>query len=206
MRHCQICGPSGKRVILNDYDNQPMCLFECTTCGHRYLDFQDKHRGQAWLDEYYRNVYRTDDAPYSAARLDSLADFIASQGINEIFDIGGMDGELQRRLAARGVNCIPLGVGFGQIYTPCVLSHTLEHIYDIGELFARIQGTTVIAEIPIHLEYVAPRDYDYHWQHINKFRPSDIERLFEQKGYNVSISTQIEDYREYKVWRIAGRK
>jgi len=32
----------------------------------------------------------------------------------------------------------------------------------------------------------------------------DIERLLEQKGYAVTYSKQIEDYREYKVWRIAG--
>ena len=91
------------------------------------------------------------------------------------------------------------------------MSHTLEHIYDIQIMFERVlahlgvRGYYLFIEIPVHLEYVKPTEYDYHWQHINKFRPSDIERLCTRKGYEIMVSQQIEDYREYKVWRIAGR-
>lgn len=215
MRNCQICGDYGKRVILNDYNGQAMCLFECTACGHRYVD--SLGLTQAWFDEFYLKRYRTDDLEYSDARLNSLADCVAQhtpKPINNVADIGGTDGELVRRLRKLGVMAWGYGVNDEQNEQwkadAVILSHTLEHIYDIGAMFKRIKrwsdkNAWLFIEVPIYLGYTDPVSYDYRWQHINKFRRIDLERLMEQKGYEVRISTQIEDYREYKVWRIVGR-
>jgi len=200
MRPCQICDATGKRVILSKYKDTPHCLFECTQCGHRYLDGLEL--SQPILDDYYVHKYVTDDKPFSGARLASLADFIQS---DDILDIGGTDKELQSRLAMRGKRCDVAGVGDDFPYhDTVVLSHVLEHVYDINELFCHIACAKIVIEIPIHLGYVDPLEYDYEWQHINKFRPQDIERLIEQKGYAMTYSKQIDDYRGYKVWRIAG--
>lgn len=204
MRNCQICGHNGKRVILNHYDGLVCCLFECTDCGHWYVDSKDWT--QEYFDDYYLNKYRTDDKPYSDARLASLAGFVAARS-SDVLDIGGMDGELQRRLQERNVICDTAGVGDVYPYHDCVvLSHTLEHVYDVQSFMERINCRLLVVEIPIYLGYNDPKGYDYHWQHINKFRPMDVERLLTQKGYTVRISEQIADYREYKVWRIAGEK
>lgn len=202
MRNCQICGHNGKRVIQNHYDGLTCCLFECTDCGHWYVDSKDWT--QEYFDDYYLNKYRTDDKPYSDARLASLAGFVSAR-VSEVLDIGGLDGELQSRLQVRNVVCDAAGVGDVYPYHDCiVLSHTLEHVYKLDAFFERIACRVLIIEIPIHLDYHP--DYDVHWQHVNKFRPMDVERLLTQKGYTVRISTQIEDYREYKVWRIMGEK
>jgi hypothetical protein len=211
MRSCQICSATGKRVIQNDYDSD-LCLFECTSCGHRYVDGLVD---QEWFDNYYLNEYRTDDAPYSGGRLDSLAAYVASYKPKSVLDIGGMDGELLHRLDVLGVKGSPLGVNGvpkGK-FAAVILSHTLEHIYDIGAMFERVhaslkKGGMLFVEVPIHIydNYLPPLEYDYHFQHINKFRPRDIETLFKQKGFSIVISEQIEDYREYKVWRIAGTR
>jgi hypothetical protein len=222
MRNCQICNSNGKRVILNKYhDFEGMCLFECTKCGHRYID--GLHLSQAWFDDYYLTKYQTDDKPYSDARLASLADCIASYDPGTLLDIGGMDGELRDRVTnIMGADLLYFveGVEHKDIkdnYTPhvvldaVVLSHTLEHIYDVGAMFERIEYNLktngyLFIEVPIHLGYNEPRAYDWHWQHINKFRAGDLERLCTQKGYEIVISKQIEDYREYNVWRVVGRK
>jgi hypothetical protein len=203
MRACQICDATGKRVILNNYHEfKGICLFACTSCGHRYVDGLEL--SQSFFDNYYLNKYITDDKPYSEGRLSSLAAFVASE-CKSVLDIGGTDGELRKHLEARGVVCDVAGVGVDYPYHEgVILSHVLEHVYDLSELFCHITCDKIFVEIPIHLEYVEPTKYDLHWQHINKFRPQDIETLLRQKGYTVSISKQIEDYREYKVWRIAG--
>lgn len=206
MRSCQICNGTGKRVILNHYGE--LCLFECTSCGHWYVDGLVD---QAWFDEYYLTKYKTDDKPYSDERLASLAALIGSYMPKSVLDIGGMDGELKQRL---GVACDVAGVGdvSKKKYDGVILSHTLEHIYDIGAMFERIHGALkkkghLFVEIPIHLydNYLPPKEYDYHWQHINKFRARDIEALFLRHGFTIELSEQLPDYREYNCWRIVGR-
>jgi hypothetical protein len=168
---------------------------------------------QAWFDDYYLTKYQTDDKPYSDARLNSLAKCIAGYAHSYVLDIGGMDGELQSRLNYAGLICDVAGVGdeAKKEYGAVILSHTLEHIYDIGAMFERIDAALTVGgylfiEVPIHLGYNEPQAYDWHFQHINKFRPEDIERLCTQKGFKIMESKQIEDYREYNVWRIVGRK
>lgn len=212
MRICQICNSNGKRVILNKYhDFEGMCLFECTSCGHRYVD--GLKLSQAWFDNYYLTKYQTDDKPYSDARLDSLAECVKSYGCKLPLDIGGMDGELQDRLYDLGIPCDIEGVNAEEVdygSDAVILSHTLEHIYNIDEKFEHInrilKAGYLFIEVPIHLGYQDPKAYDLHWQHINKFRPIDLERLCTRKGFEIVESKQIADYREYQVWRLVGRK
>lgn len=186
-------------------------MFECTKCGHRYVD--GLNLSQAWFDDYYLTKYKTDDKPYSDARLASLAECVAGYGCKLPLDIGGTDMELVRRLQDRGLIAFAGGIDThnGTNHDAVILSHTLEHIYDIGAMFARIDKALkdngyLFIEVPVHLGYQDPKAYDLHWQHINKFRAGDLERLCTQKGYEVVESKQIEDYREYNVWRIVGRK
>ncbi len=202
MRNCQICLHNGKKVIQNKYGQ--FCLFECTRCGHRYVDALKLHQG--WFDYYYLMEYKTDDKPYSDARLNALADFVALWS-GMVLDIGGLDGELQSRLKSRGIQVAVAGVGDYYPSSDCVvLSHTLEHVYDVDAFLDMITCRLLVIEIPIHFGYVAPQEYDYHWQHVNKFSPIDIESLLRRKGYSVKVSEHIEDYRGYQVWRIAGEK
>jgi SAM-dependent methyltransferase len=221
MRQCPICNHNGKRVILNDYmTNEEVpnrCLFECTRCEHRYLD--GIGHTQAWYDEYYSTRYKTDDLPFSNERLESLADLIDDFGCLYALDIGGMDLELQHRLAARGVVCDVAGIEHiekSNAYGVVILSHTLEHIYDVPAMMARVKkalypGGVVVIEVPIHLQYDEPTEhnyhkpYDYKFQHVQKFRPQDLELLLTRNGFTIEVSQQLPDYREYNVWRIVGR-
>lgn len=220
MRTCPICDTSAHNLIMENYDGfsdinaeiKLMLMFECDKCGHRYLDAEDVN--QDWFDDYYLKRYRTDDAEYSNARLKNLAEFIVKSGQTKILDIGGLDGELQAHLHKfDGVTCDVAGVERTnkKKYGLVVLSHTLEHVYDVPLMFERIRaalkkGGTLVVEIPIHIydNYLPPESYDYRWQHLNKFRPRDIRNLFIRQGFSVDYSEQIADYRAWQCWRIAG--
>jgi hypothetical protein len=219
MRNCPVCDHNGKRVIFNDYcgtsmvnkEVNRMCLFECTSCGHRYLDAL--HLTQAWFDDYYTDRYETDDKEYSDERLNSLAACVAIYKPINVLDIGGMDGELQGRLKERGTFTVVSGVRHvdPQMFGAVILSHTLEHVYDVPAMFARIKaalipGGLLFVEVPIHMGYKEPTAYDYHWQHVNKFRPFDLLELIGRNGFDYLVSMPLPDYREYECWRIAGRQ
>ena len=70
MRLCPICQFDESLTIDPDY--MGYALHECRQCGHRFVD--SEVLSQAWLDDYYLNTYKTDDLPYSDARLNSLAE------------------------------------------------------------------------------------------------------------------------------------
>jgi hypothetical protein len=216
MRTCQICGNTERELVEFAYCDKQfprMDLFACVKCGHRYIDADELN--QAWFDNYYLTQYRTDDLPYSNARLNSLADCIAGHKPIMGLDIGGTDGELQSRLIARGIECDTLGVGgeVNRLYDAVVVSHVLEHVYDIASIFLIINqalrtGGLLFIETPLHDDcYVPSYDYDYHWQHINKFRMSDLEQFLYRFKYRVYYPpVRLDDYREYKTVRIVGRK
>src|SRR5688500_7190380 len=96
MRNCQICDNESSHTVDANYEGTEFHLFECRYCGHRYLD--SLNATQAWFDTFYLTEYTTDDFSYSGARLDSLANLIASHAPSSVLDIGGTDGELVKRL------------------------------------------------------------------------------------------------------------
>lgn len=213
LRNCQVCGNENSGIIYPDYNNGIMArgpvtrmdLHECARCGHRFLD--GPGLSQEWFDNYYLTEYRTDDKPYSQERLDTLAGVIRSYRAESILDIGGTDGELISRTGgiAAGISDWPSGP-----FELIVLSHTLEHIYSIDSLFSRIRdviipGGTLVIEGPIHPVYYPPASYDYHWQHINKFRTSDIIRVVERNGFDVLAAVRLANYREYFAQRIEAQ-
>jgi SAM-dependent methyltransferase len=205
MRNCQICGNEQRHTIEAGYCRSALDLVECV-CGHRYLDSKDA--SQKSFDEYYLTQYTTDDKPYSDARLASLAECVKSYGCKNVLDIGGTDGELIKRLEPIHAVAGGIGTNDGTGHDGVILSHTLEHVYDIAPMLERVKRALkkkgyVFIEVPIHISYLEPERYDYHWQHVNKFRPADLEKLF--SGFEIIESKRIEDYREYQVWRLVAR-
>ena len=218
MRNCQICGSSSRQPVELLYQRSPYILFACGICGHRYAD--SVFLSQRVLDDYYLNVYQTDDKPYSNDRLNSLAECVKSYSMR-VLDIGGTDGELQARLGEIGVICDVSGVGGGmewRRYDGVILSHTLEHIYDIHAMMERIKYSLfndgyLFVEVPIHPSlYLPPADYDYGWQHINKFRTTDLLALFQRYGFQIIESIALPDYVNelqhalYHCWRLVAKR
>lgn len=201
MRDCPVCNSPFRSLVDGMYEGYN--LYACE-CGMRYVDLQ--FLDQNWMNAYYLTAYQTDDKPYSDERLDSLARYIAGFEPRSVLDIGGMDRELQTRLVALGIPCEVDGVEwqhFGK-YDVVVLSHTLEHIYDVSSFLKRLQnnmGNRLIVEVPIWLDY-DNLSYDRHWQHINKFTVSKLEELFIRRGFQVLQSAALPDYREYHCHRL----
>jgi len=210
MRPCQVCGESDRKLLLSGYDGQNMSLFECDACKHRYVDSAELD--QAWFDNYYLTQYTTSDKPYSFDRYRSLALYVAAHA-KDVLDIGGKNGELGEHFAKiQSVNYEAIGVGdeLGTERECIILSHTLEHVYDVGALMKQViralrRDGLLVIEVPIHIVYGNPKKYDYHWQHINKFRPMDLMMLLIGNGFTIVEYCRLPDYREYECWRIAGR-
>lgn len=211
MRPCPVCQSARRDVIVADYSKPSWDLYKCASCHMLYADCAEAT--EQTMDWYYRHVYRTDDKPYSDDRLNSLADFVLNMGLDvRILDIGGMDGELQARLKTRGFSCVDTS-GPGDLmctnYGVIVLSHTLEHVYNLPGMMEKITEAItplgwVVVEVPIWCDD-DPLTYDYHWQHINKFRPGDLKRLFRRYGFHVAVAMTLPDYREYHTFRLAAQ-
>lgn len=210
MRSCPVCQTARGDILENNYAGSKYELYGCVACGFRYVDSKDL--SQSVLDKYYLEVYKTDDKPYSDKRLNSLAACVASNSMR-VLDIGGMDGELQSRLNKLGVLCDVSGVGDSAVgrYDGVILSHTLEHIYDLKAMFDRvkanlIQGALLYIEVPIHSNpYLPPKEYDAHFQHINKFRVTDLIALIRKYDFEIVESIKLPDYREYNCWRVVAQ-
>lgn len=172
-----------------------------------YLDAPQLTQG--WFDNYYTHHYYTDDLPFSNDRLTSLAACIAGYGVRSLLDIGGMDGELVRRIPSP-IYAMPSGIvdnSTARWHAVC-LSHTLEHIYDVPAMMERVKkrlqmGGLLFVEVPVWCDHSDLR-YDWHYQHINKFRVQDLERLM-SRHFVIKESTPLPDYREYHTHRLVAQ-
>lgn len=206
MRSCQICGESDHKLIFSVYDGQDMNLYECDACGHHYVD--SAKLSQAWFDNFYLHNYHADDIDYSGDRYLNLADYVG-QHAKEVLDVGGTSGNLKEFFKDFPYRAV--GPADEITKSECiVLSHTLEHVYDVDTLMKRIvkalpRDGLLVIEVPVHIVYVSPKKYDYHWQHINKFRPLDLMELLMAHGFSIVEFCKLPNYREYQCWRIAGR-
>jgi hypothetical protein len=94
-----------------------------------------------------------------------------------------------------------------------VLSHTLEHIYDVRTMMMRIRarlnpGGLLFIECPIWLEenLSNPAHYDWHFQHVNKLTMPALEKVLKLGGFSEIIECrQIDDYLEYHCGRVIVR-
>lgn len=210
MRPCPVCENPAREVVITPYcdTKEPrLTLYACTLCGMRYVDGKVD---QEWFDNYYLTRYVTDDKPFSERRLDSLARYIASFNPRNVLDIGGMDGELQCKLNDLDVLCDITGVKNDneKKYDFVILSHTLEHIYDVPRMFERILGNLgnrLIIEVPVWWDY-NDKGYDEHWQHINKFTAHKLADMLIYQGFHISALTPLSDYREYHCERAVAWK
>jgi hypothetical protein len=164
------------------------------------------------LNEFYKKVYTTDDLPFSDDRLNSLMQAVVDLPVSwgdPIMDIGGMDGVLMVKLQGRGFTDVSIsgpGAEYHRKYKVFILSHTLEHVYNTHGMLEKIkdhifQNGLVIVEVPIWAED-SPFTYDRHWEHINKFTPQHLKRLFKAHGFKVRESIALPNYREYNCHRL----
>lgn len=211
MRSCPICNSPHRNVLMDEYDHTNWELYQCSLCSMKYLDLE--HVTQESMNEFYQHHYKTDDAPYSEERLESLAARVARISMTvPIMDIGGKDRVLAGKLKEHGcedVSTSDAGDVLNRKYGIFILSHTLEHIYDTHAMLENIKaniqnGGYVVVEVPIW-DQAFPLTYDLHFQHCNKFTPAHLEDLFINHGFEIVHSTSLPSYREYLCHRLIAR-
>jgi len=204
MRPCPICESPKRDLLATRYDSKEWELFRCK-CGMLYLDAMAAT--EQTVNNYYLANYQSNDGEPAIARLDSLAMFIREICLPPMMDIGGTDGELAKR--------VPMDVsGAGDVFTKqCatfILSHTLEHVYNVPGMMQKIKehilpGGLVVVEVPIWKGNEDPAKYDHHFQHVQKFTSDKLEELFRKHGFTVELSGALPFYIEYNCWRLAAR-
>jgi hypothetical protein len=210
MRTCPVCRSNQRVLLIENYDKPPWNLYRCSTCNFRYLDSDSET--ESTMNDYYKYKYKTDDGERAESRLNFLADHVVQYPLSSvIMDIGGMDGVLAAKLKERGftrVDVCGAGDRFHSLYDIFILSHTLEHVYNISSMMHKIMhhiwdDGRIIIEGPIwdgKLDEIGV--YDYHWQHINKFTSLSLIRLFRGYGFEPESSLHIAPYREYFCHRL----
>lgn len=227
MRPCPACGTSKRKLIMKQNFTIPdqwqipnqLDLQRCATCGMAYIDA--KSASQKVYDEYYQegnfNFVGKNDLE-SSERLQSLAKAIQQICTPEkrILDIGGEDGHLKNILTAQGYHnietCGP-GENLNGHFDLLVMSHLVEHIYDVDAFFAHFQSymkpfTRVLVEIPVWPEYPISeegwREYDFNLIHLNKFRSLDLINMFSRFDFKCEIAQDIPNVRRFKCFRYQG--
>ena len=207
MRNCPVCNSAHRRMIMEHYNSDSWTAYRCA-CGMVYLDAHAMSEER--LNEYYRKTYTSDDGPVADARLDSLARFVAENCQSPVLDIGGTDMKLAGRLTGMTVDASGPGDKLPKKYQTIVLSHTLEHVYNMRGMLETISahlepGGKVVVEVPIWGNQKDLTAYDYHLQHCNKFTPEKLRELFENYGFEVTLSEPLPFYIEYQCWRLVAQ-
>jgi len=205
MRDCPICESPERELLLAKYASpQEWELFRCQ-CGMLYVD--SVGATEASVNHYYLTNYESKDGAPAFLRLDSLALFIFENCKSPMMDIGGMDGELMSRVP---MDVSGAGDSFTKQYATFILSHTLEHVYNVSGMMKSIKdhilpGGQVVVEVPIWAKGEDFRKYDYHFQHVNKFTPDKLEELFIRHGFTVELSGFLPRYTTYNCYRLLAR-
>lgn len=227
MRPCPVCKSNKYKLIMKQKFTIPdqwkipnnLSLKSCTKCSMAYLDAQSA--SQKIYDDYYNagqfSFVGKNDLE-STDRLQSLARAIQQTCDPEkrILDIGGEDGYLKDILTSQGFynveTCGPKSKISGH-FDLLVMSHLVEHIYDMDGFFRHYQPhikpfTRVIVEIPTWTEYPSAeegwREYDFNLIHLNKFRPSDLVRMFSRFNFTCEKKQDLPNVRRFKCFRYQG--
>lgn len=204
MRTCPICEEPKRELICTRYDSRDWELFRCK-CGMQYLD--SEKATEESVNNFYLNGYQSNDGQPAIARLDSLALFILENCQPPMMDIGGLDNELSKRVP---MDVSGAGDSFTRQYATFVISHTLEHVYNVPGMMRNIKAHIfkrglVVVEVPIWKRNSDVLRYDYHFQHVNKFTPNKLEELFTRHGFGVEYSGFLPFYIEYNCYRLMAR-
>jgi len=207
MRNCPVCDTPNSTGKEKHYIEKWL-VYSCHRCMHLYLDHPEA--SQESLSHYYLTNQTDTDlvGPDTEARIASLAkavNILTPNGGG--IDIGGRSSNLH---LVTGMKTLGPGEELNDMYNTIVLSHTMEHIYDVHGMMKMIHNHLnktghVIIEGPYWNDYTQIGTYDVHWQHINKFRMQDYNVLLYVNGF-IPISDDIlPDYRGFKCYRVVGK-
>ena len=228
LRKCPICSCKTHKTIFNEivhnFDNHVLgnliSIKQCTNC--KFL-FSDNMRCQAHYDLYYnmntRYLIRLSDPNI---RYVQTADIIRSfiKPGDSVIDIGCGPGNILDILkhdytcygADPSKNCVEFfeAIGIHGIcstlenvtgeYDMVVMSHVLEHIYDLDKSIAKLSSLCkkyIYIEVPDASKYytntIVPF-LDFNCEHINHFTSASLIRLFDNHGLQcVQLSHKIID-------------
>ena len=202
MRSCPSC--AFEKIDQICYYQNEYYLHACQSCGMRFLDAPDA--AQEAFDRYYGGADTSGDlqGTDTVNRLTALAAILPIEGKG--LDIGGKWSQLQ--YIHPWLDTLNAGEVVSGMYDYFVLSHTLEHVYDVDRLMTVIKkhsnpGAKIFIEIPFWKDYNAP-GYDFYWQHINKFRSGDVERLLHRFGYVDVVGMELEPFQSFHCYRVTG--
>ena len=198
--HCPICKSTHKTSVLDlsfvvpDGWTLPdkSTVYECAQCRFTYYD---NAATPLDYDVYYRERYGYGvGGADTEERMTWTAKFISDKygAHGRILDYGAEDPQLIDDLNGRGFHAEMYNMGDDRPtgkYDAIILSHVLEHVYDLNGVMLHVMGLLddygiVYVEVPNHAEwggYHSPL-LGFHQKHINHFRPHNLDTLFGNYG------------------------
>jgi len=223
MTNCRCCGTKQELSIYNinlslvdDIElNNMINIYYCEECNFFY---SDSNNNQNDYDNYYKTfnnyknyvIYSDKDERCNLYLQDKL------ENVNNILDYGSGNGELKKLLSEKYVvDEYDIGMPKNiKKYDCLILSHVLEHIYNINEFINKIkfninENGLLYIEVPNSEFYdkiaeITPLQ-EINIEHINFFSKFSLNKLLVKYGFHtVSL---IDDYfkiKDYKYYVIRG--
>jgi 4-hydroxy 2-oxovalerate aldolase len=177
---------------------------KCNTCG---FIFSDNFRTQKHYDAYYKqNVAYMKDKVSGEKRYHETAENVKKYTTpdSKIVDVGCGPGTILHILNEDGYtnltgvdpSCEPLNItGVNSIQSTLfdyndscdfmILSHILEHVYDLGKAMKNINSRRIYVEVPNVEKYPTRLPFqDFNIEHINHFSHKSLTNLFDMYGYS----------------------
>jgi len=225
MRNCACCNTCIKNPIstinlstLNDIIlNNTLNIFFCSQCNFYYTDSDNNQND---YDNYYKlfNNYKNyviysdkDEKTFSY-----LKNKLQKYNIKNILDYGSGNGKLKELLSTTfNINEYDIGMPEDENSYDClILSHVLEHIYNINEFIIKIsnninQGGLLYIEVPNaefynELNNITPLQ-EINIEHINFFSKFSLNKLLSNFGYyTLSLTDDFFNIKDNKYYVIRG--
>ena len=227
MRICNCCDNYDNIIKMYDIEfsflddfvlNNKLTIYKCTNCNYYY---SDSNNNQIDYNNYYKDYNRHADTEYHNDRINRTFLYLKknlNSDIKSIIDYGSGGGLLTKLLSDK-FNVDTYEIGNPIIlkkYDCLILSHVLEHIYDINNFIINIKNNIndskyIYIEVPNaeYFEYYEEsKTYglsEIHHEHINFFSKKALIKLMIKHNFiPVNIIDDYFLFNDYKYYVIKG--
>jgi len=206
MRYCCICNSNNDSKIVDIKLNIPNEIKLCNVlsiyyCNNCYFYFNDNNNNQDDYNLYYLKFNNYKDYVISLDKDENCYNFLKKniEQSKSLLDFGCGNNELAYKLKNNfNVDTYDIGMPFPtKKYNCIILSHVLEHIYDINTFIKSLDPLLIEDNGSVYIEVPNAEFYSFlnnicplqeiNLEHINFFSKYALNKLMMNHGYHASV-------------------